>query len=148
MATTGSFTTHSAAETRALAARLAAELLPGSVVAMYGQLGAGKTCFVTGLARALGVTQPVTSPTFTVINEYAARLPLYHMDLYRIGDPDELWALGFDDYLAPDGITVIEWPERAGDLLPPHTINVTIEVVDDADDAAAPTAVRHIQIGA
>ena len=128
MVTTGNFTNHSEAETRALAARLGNELSPGSVIAMHGQLGAGKTCFVTGLARALGVTQPVTSPTFTVINEYAARLPLYHMDLYRIGDPDELWALGFDDYLSPDGITVIEWPERAGDLLPPQTINVQIEV--------------------
>ncbi len=146
MVTTGNFTTHSEAETRALAARLGNELSPGSVIAMHGQLGAGKTCFVTGLARALGVTQPVTSPTFTVINEYAARLPLYHMDLYRIGDPDELWALGFDDYLSPDGITVIEWPERAGDLLPPQTINVQIEVQDTGADGA-PSSIRHIQIG-
>ena len=146
MTTSGPITTTSEEETRALAAQLAATLVPGSVVAMHGQLGAGKTCFVTGLARALGVTQPVTSPTFTVINEYAASMPLYHMDLYRIGDPDELWALGFDEYLSPDGVTVIEWPERAGDLLPPGTINVTIEVVEATDGTGGATTARRITI--
>src|ERR1035437_1534068 len=86
-------------ETQALASALAAELKSGAVLALHGELGSGKTCFVQGLARALGVRQPVTSPTFTIVNEYRGRCPLVHMDLYRIGDPDELLSIDFENYL-------------------------------------------------
>ena len=129
-----SYTTHGPEETEALAASLVAELPPRSQLALIGDLGSGKTCFVRGLARALGITQPVTSPTFTIINEYAGRVPLYHIDLYRIGGPDEALALGLEDYFER-GVTAIEWPEKAGDLLSPDTtIRVELAVGDQDDE--------------
>jgi len=100
------------------------------MLALHGDLGSGKTCFVTGIARALQITEPITSPTFTIINEYAGKMSLYHMDLYRISQPDELFSLGLEDYFSGDGITVAEWAERAGDLLPQSTINITFEVLE------------------
>ncbi len=106
-------------ETRALAAALLAELKPGAVLALHGELGSGKTCFVQGLAAAMGVRQTVTSPTFTLVNEYAGCHPLYHIDLYRLRGAGDLAGLGLDDYLESDGITVIEWAERAEAWLPP-----------------------------
>lgn len=117
---------HGPEETRSIAAFLADELPDRSVVALYGELGSGKTCFVQGLASALGITQPVTSPTFTIINEFRGARPLYHIDLYRLSGPDEILALGFDDYLEAGGVTAIEWAERAGDLLPPETVHVKL----------------------
>ncbi len=119
--------------TQALARRLAPTLQPGSVLALHGDLGSGKTCFVTGVARALDIPDAITSPTFTMINEYVGTLGLCHMDLYRISNPDELFTLGLDDYFDSDGITVIEWAERAGDLLPEDTIHVLFEVLDAPD---------------
>ncbi len=111
-------------DTQALAAELVAELKSGAVLALHGELGSGKTCFVRGLARALGVRQPVTSPTYTIVNEYQGRCPLIHMDLYRIGDSDELLSLDFEAYLHADGIVVIEWAERSGDWLPANTMHI------------------------
>ena len=116
-----------------VAERLAKKLHAGALLALHGDLGSGKTCFVTGVARALDITEPVTSPTFTIINEYKGTLPLYHMDLYRISDPDELFSLGLDYYFNSDGITVVEWSERAGDLLPENTVHITFEVLDKQD---------------
>ena len=124
-------TTHSPAETRRLAAELLRELQPGAVLALHGDLGAGKTCFVQGLAAALGVHQPVSSPTFTLIHEYESTPPLYHADLYRIRDADDAYGLGLEEYLGGDGITVIEWAERATELLPPETWHLTFEVGQD-----------------
>lgn len=118
-------------ETQALASDLAAELKPGVVLALHGDLGSGKTCFVQGLARALGVRQPVTSPTFTIVNEYCGRCPLVHMDLYRISDPDELLSIDFESYLDNEGITVIEWAERSGNWLPGNTIHIYFETGTD-----------------
>lgn len=114
-------------ETRAAAARLAAQLEPGAVVALFGPLGAGKTCFVQGLAEALGVDEPVTSPTYTLANEYRGRLPVYHIDLYRIDSPDQALDLGVDEYFEGRGITLIEWAERAEELFPPRTVRVALQ---------------------
>jgi tRNA threonylcarbamoyladenosine biosynthesis protein TsaE len=124
-------TTRSAYETEHLAAGLAGNLRAGSLVALYGDLGAGKTCFIRGLARGLAVTRTVHSPTFTLINEYPGRLPLFHMDLYRIRDADEALDFGLDDYLFGEGVCAIEWAERIEKLLPPHTIRVTMTMGDD-----------------
>lgn len=116
-------------ETAQVAERLAAELGPGSVVAVRGDLGAGKTCFVQGLARGLGYTGSVTSPTFTLIHEYrGGRLPLYHVDLYRLTDPQQAVAIGLEDYFDAGGVTVIEWPERVARLLPAHTRWIEIKI--------------------
>lgn len=114
------YTFHSIQETFAFAADFAATLKPGVILALHGDLGAGKTTFVQALGRALGVTRSITSPTFTLVNEYT--LPdgssLVHMDLYRLADPDGLYDIGFQEYLEARVPIVIEWPERAGDLIP------------------------------
>ena len=125
--------TNSVEATQAIAKRLAETLRPGSILALHGDLGSGKTCFVTGIARALAIPDAITSPTFTMINEYAGTLALCHMDLYRISAPDELFTLGLEDYFDSDGVTVIEWAERAGDLLPEDTIHILFEVLDAPD---------------
>lgn len=114
-------------ETQRIAAEFLDTLAPGAVVAFSGDLGAGKTCFIQGLADALGITEPVSSPTYTLINEYRGRLPLYHMDLYRLSGPEEAFDLGLDDYIDGAGITVIEWAERAEELLPPRTLHLQLE---------------------
>ena len=116
-------------ETEAFAAQLAHELPRGTVLALEGDLGAGKTVFSRGFARGLGITEPVSSPTYTIIQEYS--LPgggrLYHLDLYRIDNPDAALAFGIDEFLyAEDGISLIEWPERIHGLFPPHTVYVDI----------------------
>ncbi len=125
---TTTFISHSPQETADFAGTVLARLAPGSVLALHGDLGSGKTCFVRGLATSLHLTVPVTSPTFTLIHEYPSDPPLYHMDLYRIGGPDSLDALGLDDYLDGGGITVIEWADRAGPLLPARTIHIHFEI--------------------
>ena len=113
---------HSPAETIALARTLAATLRRGAVLALSGDLGAGKTHFVKGLAAGLGTAASVTSPTFTLLHEYpGGRLPLYHFDFYRLDDADEALRIGLDEYLDGDGICVIEWAEKFRALLPPHT---------------------------
>ena len=111
--------TTSAAETQALAAKLAAEMPSGTVLCLHGDLGAGKTCFVQGLAKALGVRRPVGSPTFTLINEYQGKRRLAHIDLYRVRGAGDAFGLGLEDYLFHfDGIVAIEWAERVAELLP------------------------------
>jgi tRNA threonylcarbamoyladenosine biosynthesis protein TsaE len=121
----------SAAETAAAGERLAARLGPGDVVALTGELGAGKTCFVQGLVRGLGVAAGATSPTFVLINEYRGRLPVHHVDLYRTQSLTELLDLGLDELLGGDGVTLIEWADRCEPLLPPRTIRVHIDGVGD-----------------
>lgn len=120
------FITHSAAETEALGARLAKQLRPGDVIAYLGDLGAGKTAFTRGLARGLGIFEPVTSPTYTIVNEYQGRLPLFHFDMYRLRDADELFDLGWEDYLARGGVCAVEWSENVAEALE-DPITVTIE---------------------
>ena len=115
---TKTFTTHSAAETEALGERLAARLTGGEVIAYTGDLGAGKTAFTRGLARGLGITDRVTSPTFTIVNEYeGGRLPLFHFDMYRLSSSDELYDIGWEDYLARGGVCAVEWSEIVSDAL-------------------------------
>lgn len=118
-------------ETQAIGRRLGARLGPGAVIACTGELGAGKTCFLQGLARGLGVTTDVTSPTFVLINQYRGRLPVYHLDAYRIGSLTELVELGIEEMLHGDGVTVIEWADKLLPLLPAHTIHVSISGLGD-----------------
>ena len=105
----------------------------GTVIALHGDLGAGKTCFVKGLARGLDVEGPVHSPTFTLINEYRGRLPLYHLDLYRLHGPEDALAIGIDQYLPGDGITAIEWADRIESILPANTIHIMLLHGDEPD---------------
>ena len=125
------YTTHTEAETEALGARLAAALQPGSVVALYGGLGAGKTAFVRGMARALSVGTRVNSPTFTIVNEYDGSCPLFHFDMYRLASADELFAIGWDDYLARGGICAVEWSENIEDAFDGSEVLVRIERTSD-----------------
>ncbi len=112
--------TASVEQTEQAGAQLARRLSPGDVVALTGDLGAGKTAFVRGLAAGLGVSQPVTSPTFTIVNEYeGGRCPLFHFDLYRLEDGDALFDIGWEDYLSRGGICAVEWSERAMDMMEP-----------------------------
>ena len=121
--------THSANETRKLASKIAAETPNGTVFALDGNLGAGKTVFASGFAAGLGITEPVSSPTFTIVQEYPyAKGMFFHLDLYRIDNPDAALAFGIDEFLyASDAISLVEWPERIDGLFPPGTIRVTIE---------------------
>ncbi len=110
--------THSEGETEALGEALAKRLQPGTVIAFTGDLGAGKTAFTRGLARGLGVTERVTSPTFTIVNEYeGGRLPLFHFDMYRLASSEELFDVGWEDYLHRGGICAVEWSENIADAL-------------------------------
>ena len=121
------FYTKNAEQTRELGRRLAEQLTPGAVIAFSGELGAGKTAFTSGLAAGLGITERVTSPTFTIVNEYeGGRLPLFHFDLYRLNSSEELFDIGWEDYLARGGVCAVEWSERAEDLLEEETIRVDI----------------------
>lgn len=120
-------TTHSADETQALGQRLAKHLLPGDVIAYFGDLGAGKTALTRGIAQGLGVTDLVTSPTYTIVNEYlTGRIPLFHFDMYRLGSSDELFDIGWEDYLARGGVCAVEWSENVEDALR-DAIHITIE---------------------
>ena len=120
------YITHSPQETRALGGRLADVLWAGAVVAFTGDLGAAKTAFVSGMAEALGVEERVTSPTFTIVNEYeGGRLPLFHFDMYRLGDADELFHIGWEDYLARGGICAVEWSENVDEAME-NAVYITI----------------------
>ena len=123
--------TNSPEETWELAAELTDELGPGTVMALHGDLGAGKTCFIQGVAAALGIDEPITSPTYTLIGEYEGRLPLHHIDLYRLSGPEEALGLGLEEYFDVNGITAIEWAERAEGLLPPDLLHIRIEADTD-----------------
>lgn len=128
----GSFEVSSVEETWKLAERLAGELKPGDVVCLEGDLGAGKTTFVQGLAAALGLPGRVTSPTFCLVQEHEAsdgRL-LVHMDLYRLTSEDDVIAIGWEDYLSRGAVVAVEWPERAGSLIPEGARHVTFAILD------------------
>ena len=133
-------TTHSADETQALGQKLASRLASGDVIAYFGDLGAGKTAFTRGLAQGLGITDPVTSPTYTIVNEYlSGRIPLFHFDMYRLSSSDELFDIGWEDYLSRGGVCAVEWSENVEDALQ-DAIRVTIEKAADEPDT------RHITI--
>ena len=128
------YLSHNEIETEALGARLAAALSPGAVVAYQGGLGMGKTAFTRGLASGLGYSGRVTSPTFTIVNEYeGGRLPLVHFDLYRLADADALFDIGWEDYLDRGGVCAVEWSEQVADALPADTIYITITRCPEQD---------------
>ena len=128
------FLTHSPDETQRVGAALAKTLCGGEVIAFLGDFGAGKTAFTRGLAEGLGVTDAVTSPTYTIVNEYlTGRLPLFHFDMYRLGSSEELFDIGWEDYLARGGVCAVEWSENVQDALE-APITVRIDRVPDGDD--------------
>jgi len=118
-------------ETAAAGERLGERLGPGDVVALTGELGAGKTCFIQGLTRGLGVTTWATSPTFVLINEYRGRVPVHHVDAYRTETFAELLDLGLLELMGGAGVTLVEWADKCGPLLPPGTVRVAIQGVGD-----------------
>ena len=118
---------HSPEDTEDIGARLAEQLEPGAVVAFTGDLGAGKTAFTRGLARGLGIPDRITSPTFTIVNEYeGGRLPLFHFDMYRLGSADELFDIGWEGYLRRGGVCAVEWSENIADALEEDAVRVDI----------------------
>lgn len=118
-------------ETKSLGENLARDLKPGDIIALSGPLGAGKTTLIQGLAAGLKVKDYITSPSFILINEYDGRLPLYHIDLYRLENLKQIEELGIDEYFEKGGITIIEWAEKMKELLPPKTKKINIEVIDE-----------------
>jgi tRNA threonylcarbamoyladenosine biosynthesis protein TsaE len=135
------YTTHSAAETRALAAEIGATLRRGDVVVLNGELGAGKTTFVKGLADGLGVVDAVTSPTFTIVQHYEGRVPVAHVDVYRLDRLQELHDLGFEELL-DDGVTIIEWGDAVAPLLPRNRLEVRLTMGDDLETRTIEIAPR------
>lgn len=129
--------THSEEETLALGERLAKDARPGTVFALTGDLGAGKTVLARGIAKGLGLEGHVTSPTFTILQVYEeGRLPFYHFDVYRIGDVSEMEEIGFDEYLYGAGVSLIEWAELVAELLPADALTIRMErVPEEGDDA-------------
>lgn len=131
MTASATIASQSPEETEAAGERLGRTLGPSDVVGLIGELGAGKTCFVQGLTRGLGVTVHATSPTFVLVNEYRGRLPVHHVDAYRTATVTEIADLGLEEMIDGDGVTVIEWAEKARPLLPARTIYVRIDGVGD-----------------
>ena len=133
------YITNSPEQTEKLGAALGKILTPGTVLAYRGDLGAGKTAFTRGLARGLGYAEPVTSPTYTIVNEYlGGRLPLFHFDMYRLRSSDDLWDIGWDDYLDRGGVCAVEWSENVDDAME-NAIYVTIHKTGENS--------RRIEIG-
>lgn len=128
------FFSRSPEQTIALGRQLGELLNPGSVICVYGNLGAGKTYFAKGLAQGLGVAEHVTSPTFTIINEYEGLIPFYHVDAYRLTDEEEAYELGLEEYLFGRGVTLIEWPDRVKSLLPDAYLQVFISLTEEGDE--------------
>ena len=125
------FITNSPEETEKVGAALGKALTPGTVIAYRGDLGAGKTAFTRGLARGLGYAEPVTSPTYTIVNEYlGGRMPLFHFDMYRLASSDDLWDIGWEDYLERGGVCAVEWSENVDDAME-NAIYVTIYKTGD-----------------
>ncbi len=127
------YLTQSPEETEAIAENFAQKLRAGTVIAFRGDLGAGKTAFTRGLARGLDIKEPVTSPTYTIVNEYlSGRMPLFHFDMYRLGSSDELFDIGWEDYLSRNGICAVEWSENVEDALE-DAIWIEIKRISDTE---------------
>ena len=136
-------TTVSPEETRILGAALAPSLVPGDVISLSGDLGAGKTVLVQGLGRAMGVRAPVTSPTFTLVHEYEGRFPIIHLDVYRLDHFQEVLDLGFEELMQPEAILLVEWGEAVAPLLPPRYLDIELRQVDDDPNARVVTFRPH-----
>ena len=125
------YITNSPLETEAVGSALGRILLPGTILAYRGDLGAGKTAFTRGLAKGLGCTDLVTSPTYTIVNEYlSGRMPLFHFDMYRLGSSDDLWDIGWEDYLERHGVCAVEWSENVADAME-NAITVCIQKIGE-----------------
>lgn len=114
-------------KTYEMAVKLGEEAKPSTVYCLIGDLGVGKTVFTKGFAKGLGIEEHITSPTFTIVNEYDGRLPFYHFDVYRIADPEEMYEVGFEDYINGEGVCFIEWANLIDDLIPEDAVWITIE---------------------
>ncbi|UCE66948.1 MAG: tRNA (adenosine(37)-N6)-threonylcarbamoyltransferase complex ATPase subunit type 1 TsaE [Candidatus Zixiibacteriota bacterium] len=123
--------TKTAEETELLGFKLAKSLRPDDVVALYGELGSGKTCFVNGIARGLNVLKSVKSPSFSIINEYPGNVPLFHIDFYRLENTAEIEDIGWTEYLDSGGIVIIEWAERVKNVLPSKRIDVYFQILNE-----------------
>ena len=113
-------------ETFELGKKLASKLFPGDIICLQGDLGTGKTSLTKGICAGLGVKEKITSPTYNIVNEYRGNMTVNHMDLYRIRSEDELYDIGFNDYIYGDGITIIEWPDKAGTLMPDNYLDINL----------------------
>jgi len=127
--------------------KLGGMLGKGDVVCLVGELGAGKTAFVSGMASALGVKGRVTSPTFAIVNEYPGETPLYHFDVFRVAGPEEIFETGFDEYMDGSGVVVIEWADRIKEILPDSCIWVNISRDEDAGEDTRTIAVKFAEDG-
>lgn len=135
-------------ETWTAAADVAEMLAPGTVLALHGELGAGKTTFMQGIAMALGLDRPVTSPTFTLSNEYMApSFKLVHMDLYRLNSADDLQIIGYSEYIETGAVVAVEWPERAEELIPQDAIHVDFKIGEGVEDRVI-TVVKEVSLKA
>ena len=128
------FRTHAPEETQAVGKQIGEALKPGDVVALVGDLGAGKTCLAQGIARGIGIAahEVVNSPSYTLVNEYNGNIPIFHIDLYRLKHQNEILDLGLEEYLEGDGICIVEWANRISELLPKRHIHITIAWVDES----------------
>jgi len=127
--------TTSPLETEAVGEHLGSLAVPGDIFCLYGDLGAGKTCLARGVARGLGVEEPVTSPTFTLINEYRGRIPLFHMDAYRLEGSGDVEDLGYEEYFYGDGVTLLEWAGKIKNILPGERLDIYIAGVNGEENA-------------
>jgi len=125
----------SAEDTYKIGERLGQLLIPGSIICLTGDLGAGKTAFTQGIGKGMGITEHIVSPTYTIINEYTSgRIPLYHFDVYRLGSSDEMYELGCDEYFYGDGATVLEWADNVDDVIPNEKLWITIRKLENPDE--------------
>lgn len=129
------FKTHSEKETFELGLRISQELKAGDTISLEGDLGTGKTALTKGIAAGLGISKPITSPTFTLVNSYNGRCILNHFDVYRIDDPDELLGIGWEEYFTDDAVCIVEWGDRILDILPENTIHIRLERDDKEADS-------------
>lgn len=125
------FVTHSAEETIQLGKKIGSMLQPGAIIAMEGNLAVGKTTITKGIAESLGIEETITSPTFTLISEYAGKMPFYHMDVYRLDSCEDFINLGVEDLMYGNGVSIIEWSERVREELPKSTITLRLEIRED-----------------
>ena len=142
-ALSNSFAAKTSDEMISLGRKLAEKIVPGMVIALTGSLGAGKTTLVKGIAEGLDINSEITSPSFTIIKEYyEGRLPLYHMDLYRIDNHEELYMIGFEELIYGNGLSIIEWSEKAEELLPADSVNVDIAINPDGSRSIEITSIK------
>ncbi len=140
--------TSSQQETEKFGEEFAEGLKPGTVVGLVGELGAGKTCFVRGVCRGLDVEDQISSPTFVIINQYQAKFPIYHFDLYRLTIPEEILELGYEEYFYGDGVCLIEWADKIEALMPEDSIEVQIRIGDDEEREIAITCKQQNKLPA